>query len=79
MTAAILEVLRNGSNAVDAMLAAIPLQHVLEPQMSTLTGGMGGLIYWAETDELIHLDAELDHTREACIFRPNVNTQSGPT
>jgi len=65
VTRAILDVLRDGGNAVDAMLTAIPLQHVLEPQMSTLAGGMGGLIYWAETGELIYLDAELDHTREA--------------
>ncbi len=65
VTRAILEVLEDGGNAVDAMLTAIPLQHVLEPQMSTLAGGVGGLIYWAETGELIYLDAELDHTRNA--------------
>jgi len=62
VTAVALEVLRNGGNAVDAMLTAIPFQHVIEPQMSNLAGGMGGLIYWAETGELIYLDAELDHT-----------------
>jgi len=65
VTEAILEVLREGGNAVDAMLTAIPLQHVIEPQMSTLAGGMGGLIYWAETGELLYLDAELDHTLAA--------------
>ncbi len=65
VTRAILEVLREGGNAVDAMLTAIPLQHVIEPQMSTLAGGMGGLIYWADTGELIYLDAELDHTLDA--------------
>jgi gamma-glutamyltranspeptidase/glutathione hydrolase len=65
VTETILDVLRDGGNAVDAMLTAIPLQHVLEPQMSTLAGGMGGLIYWAETGELIYLDSELDHTRDA--------------
>jgi len=65
VTAAILEVLRDGGNAVDAMLTAIPLQHVIEPQMSTLAGGMGGLIYWAKTGELIYLDAELDHSSDA--------------
>ncbi|MGD8328739.1 MAG: gamma-glutamyltransferase [Acidobacteriota bacterium] len=62
VTAVALEVLQNGGNAVDAMLTAIPFQHVVEPQMSNLAGGMGGLIYWAETGELIYLDAELDHT-----------------
>jgi len=62
VTAVALGVLQSGGNAVDAMLTAIPFQHVVEPQMSTLAGGMGGLIYWAETGELIYLDAELDHT-----------------
>jgi gamma-glutamyltranspeptidase/glutathione hydrolase len=62
VTRAILDVLQQGGNAIDAMLTAIPLQHVVEPQMSTLAGGMGGLIYWADTGELIYLDAELDHT-----------------
>lgn len=65
VTRAILDVLRDGGNAVDAMLTGMALQHVIEPQMSTLAGGMGGLIYWAETGELIYLDAELDHTRNA--------------
>jgi gamma-glutamyltranspeptidase/glutathione hydrolase len=65
VTQTILEVLQSGGNAVDAMLTAIPLQHVVEPQMSTLAGGMGGLIYWAETGELIYLDAELDHSASA--------------
>src|SRR6056297_1150098 len=65
VTEVILDVLRDGGNAVDAMLTAIPFQHVIEPQMSTLAGGMGGLIYWAETGELIYLDAELDHTLNA--------------
>ena len=65
VTLAILEVLQQGGNAVDGMLTAIPLQHVIEPQMSTLAGGMGGLIYWADTGELIYLDAELDHTLDA--------------
>ena len=82
VTAAILEVLDNGGNAVDAMLTAVPLQHVIEPQMSTLAGGMGGLIYWAETGELIYLDAELDHTRNApaagSMARPaHIGTTSG--
>jgi gamma-glutamyltranspeptidase/glutathione hydrolase len=69
VTRAILDVLQDGGNAVDAMLTAIPLQHVIEPQMSTLAGGMGGLIYWAESGELIYLDAELDHTANAPAAR----------
>lgn len=82
VTRAILEVLASGGNAVDAMLTAMPLQHVIEPQMSTLAGGMGGLIYWAETGELIYLDAELDHTFDApaarSMARPaGIGTTSG--
>jgi len=82
VTRAILEVLEDGGNAVDAMLTAIPLQHVIEPQMSTLAGGMGGLIYWAETGELLYLDAELDHTLDApaarSMARPSgIGTTSG--
>ncbi|MEO1202549.1 MAG: gamma-glutamyltransferase [Pseudomonadota bacterium] len=82
VTRAILDVLASGGNAVDAMLTAMPLQHVIEPQMSTLAGGMGGLIYWAETGELIYLDAELDHTIDApaarSMARPaGIGTTSG--
>ena len=82
VTEVILDVLRDGGNAVDAMLTAIPFQHVIEPQMSTLAGGMGGLIYWAETGELIYLDAELDHTLDApaasSMAKPdNIGTTSG--
>jgi gamma-glutamyltranspeptidase/glutathione hydrolase len=76
VTQAILKVLQDGGNAVDAMLTAIPLQHVLEPQMSTLAGGMGGLIYWAETGELIYLDAELDHTMDAPAARSMARPQN---
>ncbi|WP_415059465.1 gamma-glutamyltransferase family protein [Congregibacter sp.] len=82
VTKVILDVLRDGGNAVDALLTAIPLQHVIEPQMSTLAGGMGGLIYWAKTGELIYLDAELDHTLNApasySMARPaDIGTTSG--
>ena len=76
VTRAILDVLQQGGNAVDAMLTAIPLQHVVEPQMSTLAGGMGGLIYWADTGELIYLDAELDHTLDAPTARSMARPQN---
>ena len=75
VTQTILDVLESGGNAVDAMLTAIPLQHVIEPQMSTLAGGMGGLIYWADTGELVYLDAELDHTRTAQAARSMARPQ----
>lgn len=58
----VLDVLRRGGNAVDAMITALILQPILEPQMSTLAGGMGALIYDAKSQKLYYLDAELDHT-----------------
>lgn len=60
---AMVEVLENGGNAVDAMITAVLLQPVVEPHMSTIAGGTGGLIYMAATDELIYLDAELNLSR----------------
>jgi len=62
VTRAMLDVLRAGGNAVDAVLTAVVLQPVLEPQMSTLAGGMSMLLYEAKTGTLHYLDAELDHT-----------------
>jgi gamma-glutamyltranspeptidase / glutathione hydrolase len=60
---AMVEVLENGGNAVDAMITAVLLQPVVEPHMSTIAGGTGGLIYMAESQELIYLDAELNLSR----------------
>jgi len=62
---AMVEVLENGGNAVDAMITAVLLQPVVEPHMSTIAGGTGGLIYMAATDELIYLDAELNLSRSS--------------
>jgi gamma-glutamyltranspeptidase/glutathione hydrolase len=57
-----LEVLKKGGNAIDAMITVIIAQPILEPQMSTLAGGMGALIHDARSGKLVYLDAELDHT-----------------
>ncbi len=62
---AMVEILEAGGNAVDAMIAAVLLQPVVEPHMSTIAGGTGGLIYIAEQGELVYLDAELDLTRQS--------------
>lgn len=68
VTRAMLDVLRKGGNAVDAMVAGVILQPVIEPQMSTLAGGIGALVYEARSGRLYYLDAELDHTsRDAPI------------
>lgn len=42
VTKAMLDVLKRGGNAVDAMITAIPLQHVIEPQMSTFMAPLLG-------------------------------------
>lgn len=63
VTRAMLDVMRRGGNAVDAALVAVAMQPVLEPQMSTLAGGMSMLVYDARSGQVSYLDAELDHTR----------------
>lgn len=61
VTEAALQVLREGGNAVDALLTAMPLQHVVEPQMSTIVGGFAMLYREAATGKSYLLNAELDH------------------
>jgi gamma-glutamyltranspeptidase / glutathione hydrolase len=58
-------VLRDGGNAMDAVLTAVLLQAVVEPQMTSLAGGLSVLYYEEATGRYHYLDAELDHTREA--------------
>ena len=62
VTRTMLDVMRNGGNAIDAVIAAVILQHILEPQMSTLAGGMSMMVYEAKTGRVHYLDAELDHS-----------------
>jgi gamma-glutamyltranspeptidase / glutathione hydrolase len=83
VTRTMLDVMRNGGNAVDAAIAAVILQPILEPQMSTLAGGMSMMIYEAKTGRVYYLDAELDHSgKDAPIGftmagAPNVPETSG--
>ena len=62
VTRTMLDVMRNGGNAIDAVIAAVILQPILEPQMSTLAGGMSMMVYEAKTGRVHYLDAELDHS-----------------
>ncbi|MFF7197368.1 gamma-glutamyltransferase family protein [Streptomyces sp. NPDC008079] len=62
---AMLDVLRRGGNAMDAVLTAVPLQGVVEPQMTTLAGGMSVLYYDAARRAYDYIDGELDHTRDS--------------
>ena len=61
VTAAAVEVLRSGGTAVDAMLTALPLQQVLEPQLSTIAGGFGMLHWDAASGTGNYLNANPDH------------------
>ncbi len=69
VTQAALHVLREGGNAVDAMLTAMPLQHVVEPQMSTIAGGFAMLYWEAASGKVYLLNAELDHPEGSDIPR----------
>ena len=77
VTAAALAVLRAGGNAVDAMLTAMPLQQVLEPQMSTIAGGFAMLHWEAATGRATYLNANLDHPRGGTIPGHGVAETSG--
>lgn len=61
VTEAMLRVLREGGNAVDAVLTAIPLQAVIEPQMTTIAGGAVLLYYDAASRTYHYLNASQDH------------------
>ncbi|SDS67440.1 gamma-glutamyltransferase 2. Threonine peptidase. MEROPS family T03 [Friedmanniella luteola] len=63
VTAAALEVLRAGGTAIDAALTAIPLQQVLEPQLSTIAGGFGMLIWDGRRSRSTYLQAGPDRPR----------------
>ena len=62
VTKTMVDVMRKGGNALDAALTGLILQHVVEPQMSTLAGAMSLMYYEAKTNKYCYLDAELDHT-----------------
>ena len=67
VTTAMVEVMRKGGTALDAVLTAVPMQTVIEPQMTTLAGGLSVLYYEAKTGKYYYLDAELDHTQDAPV------------
>lgn len=77
VTAVACQVLEDGGNAVDALLTAMPVQHVVEPQMSTPAGGFGVLYWEAETGKSTYLNANIDRAGHAAIAGDNVPFTSG--
>ncbi|MFN8513458.1 MAG: gamma-glutamyltransferase [Chloroflexia bacterium] len=77
VTQAALGVLRDGGNAVDAMLTAMVLQQVLEPQMSTIAGGFAMLYWEAKSGRAYYLNAELDHPTGGTIPNRDITETSG--
>ncbi len=67
VTVAALDALRAGGTAVDAMVTAVLLQQVVEPQLSTLAGGFGMLHRDASTTRATYLNAGPDHSSGGTI------------
>ncbi|MBB5985863.1 gamma-glutamyltransferase family protein [Sphingobium lignivorans] len=68
---AMLDTLKKGGNAMDAALVGVIMQPIIEPQMTTLAGGMSILYYEAKTGKYYYLDAELDHSSKGAKITPS--------
>ncbi|WP_420140813.1 gamma-glutamyltransferase family protein [Sphingomonas sp.] len=70
VTKAMVEIMRKGGNAMDAAIAAVIIQPIVEPQMTTLAGGVSMLYYEAKTGKYYYLDAELNKTKKGSPNSP---------
>jgi gamma-glutamyltranspeptidase/glutathione hydrolase len=77
LTATALPVLQEAGNAIDALLTAMLVQHVVEPQMSTPPGGFGVLYWDVATRAAISLNANIDRASHAGTATDSVSYTSG--
>ncbi len=56
-TAAAVEIMQQGGNAIDGAVAAAAVLNVTEPHMTGMGGDAFSIVWWAETGELFGIDA----------------------
>ena len=73
-SAAGLEVLQDGGNAIDAAVTAAAVLNVVEPHMTGIGGDMFALVWWADEGRLIGLNAS---GRSGSLMTPEAVRQRG--
>ena len=73
-SAAGLEVLQDGGNAIDAAVTAAAVLNVVEPHMTGIGGDMFALVWWADEGRLIGLNAS---GRSGSLMTPDALRERG--